>query len=49
VDEWWSTSEKPDVARIDLEDKLLGLWRYIMIEKRQPAHRQNKEPTSYLL
>lgn len=49
VDEWWSRSTKPDVTRIDIDEKLLALWRYILIEKRRPESSQNKELTSYLL
>ena len=49
VDEWWSRFEKPDVSRIDLDDKLLILWRHIMIEKRRPTSSQNEELTGYLL
>ena len=37
LDEWWSRSTKPDISRIDLDEKLLALWRHIMIEKRRPA------------
>jgi len=49
VDEWWSRSVKPDVSRIELDDKLLFLWRHIMIEKRRPSANQNEELTGYLL
>jgi AraC family transcriptional regulator of arabinose operon len=49
VDEWWKRSEKPDISRIDLDEKLLSLWRHIMIEKRRPASSQNEELAGYLL
>ncbi|NRD77938.1 helix-turn-helix transcriptional regulator [Bacillus sp. BRMEA1] len=49
IDEWWNRSEKPDVSRIDLDEKLLSLWRQIMIEKRRPAQSQNEELAGYLL
>ncbi|MGF6952106.1 AraC family transcriptional regulator of arabinose operon [Neobacillus sp. B4I6] len=49
MDEWWSRSEKPDVSRIDLDEKLLTLWRQIMIEKRRPSSSQNEELSGYLL
>ncbi|MEH7304817.1 AraC family transcriptional regulator [Neobacillus drentensis] len=49
IDEWWSRSEKPAVSRIDLDEKLLNLWRHIMIEKRRPSSSQNEELTGYLL
>lgn len=49
VDEWWNRSAKPEVSRIELDEKLLSLWRYIMIEKRRPASSQHGELTSCLL
>ncbi|CRK82018.1 helix-turn-helix domain-containing protein [Neobacillus massiliamazoniensis] len=49
IDEWWSRSEKPPVSRIDLDEKLLSIWRHIMIEKRRPLHSQNEELAGYLL
>lgn len=49
VDAWWNRSEKPNVTKIDLDEKLLALWRHIMIEKRRPASSQNEELTGYLL
>ncbi|MDN3017525.1 AraC family transcriptional regulator [Paenibacillus sp. BSR1-1] len=49
IDEWWNRSEKPAVSRIDLDEKLLTLWRHIMIEKRRPVSSQNEELTGYLL
>jgi AraC family transcriptional regulator of arabinose operon len=49
IDEWWNRTEKPDVSRIGLDDKLLALWRHIMIEKRRPTSSQNEELMSNLL
>ncbi|NHC40537.1 AraC family transcriptional regulator [Bacillus sp. MM2020_1] len=49
VDEWWSRSSKPPVSRIDLDEKLLSLWRQIINEKRRPSSSQNEELTGYLL
>ncbi|MGG3468606.1 AraC family transcriptional regulator [Neobacillus pocheonensis] len=49
VDEWWNRSVKPDVSRIDLDEKLLALWHHIMIEKRRPSSSQNEELSGYLL
>lgn len=48
VDEWWSRTVKPDVSRIDLDEKLISLWRHIMIEKRRPVSSENEELTDYL-
>jgi AraC family transcriptional regulator, arabinose operon regulatory protein len=49
VDQWWNRSVKPEVSHIGLDEKLLALWRHIMIEKRRPASSQNEELTGYLL
>ncbi|WML46942.1 AraC family transcriptional regulator [Neobacillus sp. PS3-34] len=49
VDEWWKRSAKPTVSRIDLDEKLMALWRHISIEKRRPASSENEELTGYLL
>ncbi|MFZ7943010.1 helix-turn-helix domain-containing protein [Neobacillus sp. 19] len=49
IDEWWSGFDKPDISRIELDEKLLALWRYIMIEKRRPESSQNEELIDYLL
>ncbi|WP_121609758.1 AraC family transcriptional regulator [Mesobacillus foraminis] len=49
ADEWWDRSPKPLVSRIELDEKLLSLWRYIMIEKRRPALSQHEELTGHLL
>ncbi|SDM61086.1 transcriptional regulator, AraC family [Bacillus sp. OK048] len=49
IGEWWNRSEKPAVHRIDLDEKLISLWRHIMIEKRRPASSENVELTGYLL
>lgn len=49
LDEWWSRSTKPPISRIELDEKLLNLWRQIMIEKRRPQLSQNEELADYLL
>jgi AraC family transcriptional regulator, arabinose operon regulatory protein len=49
IGEWWNRSEKPAVHRIDLDEKLISIWRHIMIEKRRPASSENVELTGYLL
>jgi AraC family transcriptional regulator of arabinose operon len=48
VDEWWSRSDKPNLSRIDLDEKQLSLWRHILVEKRRPPASQNDELISYL-
>ncbi|CAH2714985.1 Arabinose operon regulatory protein [Neobacillus rhizosphaerae] len=49
VDEWWKRSDKPTISRIDLDEKLLALWRYLIIEERRPSSEENKELSDYLL
>ncbi|MEH6905811.1 AraC family transcriptional regulator [Bacillus sp. AFS006103] len=49
LDDWWSRSTKQEISRIDLDEKLLALWRHIMMEKRRPASIENEELTGYLL
>ncbi|MCK0472839.1 helix-turn-helix domain-containing protein [Halalkalibacter sp. APA_J-10(15)] len=49
IDQWWNRSEKPTITRIELDDKLLSLWRHIIIEDRRPHLEQNRELTDYLL
>lgn len=49
IDEWWSRSIKPAVSRIELDEKLLALWRHIIIETRRPSSKENDELTDYLL
>ncbi|MBM7650808.1 AraC family transcriptional regulator [Neobacillus cucumis] len=48
LDEWWNRSDKPPISHIDLDEKLLVLWRQIMMEKRRPDSNQNEELTEYL-
>jgi AraC family transcriptional regulator, arabinose operon regulatory protein len=49
VNEWWERNKKQNVSRIHIDEKLLSLWRQIIIEKRRPASNQDDELTSYLL
>lgn len=49
IDSWWDRSEKPEVTQIELDEKLLFLWRHLMIEKRRPLISQNEELNCYLL
>src|SRR5690348_13846872 len=35
VDEWWCRSVKPTISRIELDDKLIALWRHLIIEERR--------------
>lgn len=49
VNDWWNRSSKPSVNRVDLDEKLLSLWRHIIIEARRPSSEQNEELSGYLL
>lgn len=49
IDEWWSRSDKASISRIDLDEKMLSLWRHIIIEDRRPSSDANDELTDYLL
>ncbi|MEI7025024.1 helix-turn-helix transcriptional regulator [Paenibacillus sp. y28] len=48
LDRWWASSPKPQLARIDPDDRLIGLWRQMILEKRR-AQEENTELTGYLL
>jgi AraC family transcriptional regulator of arabinose operon len=49
IDEWWRRTTKPTVSRIDLDEKLLTLWRHIIIEERRPPSEEHSELIGYLL
>ncbi|WP_100404920.1 helix-turn-helix domain-containing protein [Bacillus solitudinis] len=49
IKKWWSRSSKPTLSRIDLDEKLLALWRHLTIEERRPSSEGNKELSRYLL
>jgi AraC family transcriptional regulator, arabinose operon regulatory protein len=49
VDKWWQSFPKPTLSKIDLDDKLISLWRHIIIEERRPLMEKNKELSDYLV
>ncbi|GAE28471.1 transcriptional regulator [Halalkalibacter wakoensis JCM 9140] len=49
IDEWWGRSNKPTVSRINLDEKVLALWRFIIIEERRPQTEENKELKDHLM
>ncbi|WP_274650909.1 helix-turn-helix domain-containing protein [Paenibacillus humicola] len=49
IDAWWSRMNRPALSRIAIDDKLLGLWRNLLLEKRRGPHEENAELTDYLL
>ncbi|WP_163881434.1 helix-turn-helix domain-containing protein [Paenibacillus favisporus] len=49
IDAWWSRMSRPVVSRIGSDDRLLGLWRQLLLEKRRGLEGENVELTGYLL
>lgn len=49
VEEWWKRSTKFVMNRIELEEHIISLWRYIMVEERRPPSEKNREIPQYLL
>jgi AraC family transcriptional regulator of arabinose operon len=49
IDEWWNRSSKSLASRIDPDERLLALWRQLMVEKRRSSSENNEELTDYLL
>lgn len=48
IDEWWTKAPKPQLSRINLDDKLIHLWRHLILETRR-LEDKNEELTGYLL
>ncbi|HTG70361.1 MAG TPA: AraC family transcriptional regulator [Candidatus Udaeobacter sp.] len=49
LDSWWAQSAKPPLVRIDPDEKLIGLWRLMIAEKRRQHSGENPEILDYLL
>jgi AraC family transcriptional regulator of arabinose operon len=49
IDAWWRRTNRPSVNRIGTDDKLLALWRNLLLEKRRGPEEENSELTDYLL
>ncbi|WP_148505206.1 helix-turn-helix domain-containing protein [Paenibacillus beijingensis] len=49
IDDWWKRNDRPAVTRIGIDDRLLGLWRNLILEKRRAPFEENVELTDYLL
>ncbi|WP_407270502.1 helix-turn-helix domain-containing protein [Radiobacillus sp. PE A8.2] len=49
MDTWYNASPKPSICRIDLDEKLLSIWRYIIAEERKPSSEKNTKISNYLL
>lgn len=48
VNQWWNRFNKPATIKIDLTDKIVSLWRYLIAEKRRPLSDKNDELMGYL-
>jgi len=48
IDAWWRRSVKPTYSRIDLDPRLISLWRQLILEKRR-MEEENRELSGYLL
>ncbi|NEW06260.1 AraC family transcriptional regulator [Paenibacillus sp. SYP-B3998] len=48
VDAWWNRSPKAACNRIDLDARLISLWRQLILEKRR-MEEENRELSGYLL
>ncbi|MFB9330168.1 AraC family transcriptional regulator [Paenibacillus aurantiacus] len=46
LDDWWGRADRPLLARIDPDEKLLGLWRLMIAEKRRQADESEGGPVS---
>ncbi|MCZ0703882.1 AraC family transcriptional regulator of arabinose operon [Natronobacillus azotifigens] len=49
IDQWWRRSDKPTMVKIELEERILTLWRFLVAEKRRPLTNQNSELMESLL
>jgi AraC family transcriptional regulator of arabinose operon len=48
IEEWWGRTPKAAVSRIELDERLLTLWRQLLLEKRR-VEEEDPELCSYLL
>lgn len=48
IDTWWARQHRPQVVRIDPDEKLLSIWRLLILEKRR-LNVENIELSNYLL
>lgn len=49
IDNWWNRVKKPTYSKIDLDEKLLSLWRFLIVEERRPSSEEDKELSEHLL
>ncbi|UJF31295.1 AraC family transcriptional regulator [Paenibacillus hexagrammi] len=48
MDAWWNSSPKPMCSKVDLDARLISLWRQLILEKRR-MEEENEEISGYLL
>lgn len=48
VDQWWNTAHRPQKIRIQIDDRLISVWRQLILEKRRFLD-ENTELSDYLL
>ncbi|MGG1515299.1 AraC family transcriptional regulator [Paenibacillus oryzisoli] len=48
IDQWWNRSPKLTCTKIDLDPRLISLWRQLILEKRR-MEEEDEELSSYLL
>ncbi|MWV42186.1 helix-turn-helix domain-containing protein [Paenibacillus sp. HJL G12] len=49
IDDWWKRRTRPVVNRIGIDDKLIGLWRNLLLEKRRGSLEEDAELKDVLL
>ncbi|TVY09678.1 AraC family transcriptional regulator [Paenibacillus cremeus] len=49
IDEWWKRNGKRSMVRIDPDERLLALWRQLVLEQRRRQQENNEELIGYLL
>ena len=49
VEEWWNSSEKGRLSTIDIDERILSLWRHLTLEKRRPLSEQSDNLAAHLL
>lgn len=48
IDSWWNRQDRPQVISIDPDEKVLSIWRLLILEKRR-LEIENNELSNYLL
>ncbi|MBW5445138.1 AraC family transcriptional regulator [Cohnella sp. CFH 77786] len=49
IDAWWNCSPRPAVSRIGTDERLLALWRNLLLEKRRGPREESAELSDCLL